>query len=105
MFGPLWFLSLEILYFGLCFNKNISFIQKKKKKKAEKGFEETYCWTAKPRRCGATIEDVAETYTYFSLQIRRINLEIREKTFKQNSQCIYDTSKQKHSRKLKKVQK
>ena len=72
MFGPLWFLSLEILYFGLCFNKNISFIQKKKKKKAEKGFEETYCWTAKPRRCGATIEDVAETYTYFSLQIRRI---------------------------------
>ena len=79
MFGPLWFLSLEILYFGLCFNKNISFIQKKKKKKAEKGFEETYCWTAKPRRCGATIEDVAETYTYFSLQIRRINLEMRER--------------------------
>ena len=24
--------------------------KEKKKKKAEKGFEETYCWTAKPRR-------------------------------------------------------
>ena len=34
---------------------------------------------SQPRRWGTTIEDVAETYTYISLQIRRINLEMRER--------------------------
>ena len=90
MFGPLWFLSLEILYFGLCFNKNISFIQKKKRKRKRKQrrvlkkltvgqWNQEDVGESQPRRWGTTIEDVVETYTYFSLQIRRINLEIREK--------------------------
>ena len=90
MFDPLWFLSLEILYFGPCFNKNISFIQKKERKRKRKQRRVLKKLTvgqwiqedvgeSQPRRWGTTIEDVAETYTYFSLQIRRINLEIRER--------------------------
>ena len=90
MFGPLWLLSLEILYFGPCFNKNNSFIQKKERKRKRKQRRVLKKLTvgqwiqedvgeSQPRRWGTTIEDVAETYTYFSLQIRRINLEIRER--------------------------
>ena len=55
---------------------------------------------SQPRRWGTTLEDVAENYTYFSLKIRRINLEIRERHLsKIHSAYIYDISKQRHSRK------